>query len=40
MQGGAKHKFANGLLDLGRLKFRGRWASLLTLELYVQEAKL
>ena len=30
--------FANEILDIGRLKFRGRWASLHTLEHYVQEA--
>ncbi len=36
--GGATWYFATGLLDLGRLKYRGRWASLQTLEHYVQEA--
>ncbi len=35
--GGATYLFAQGL-ELGRLKFRGRWASLTTLEHYVQEA--
>ena len=30
--------FANEILDIRRLKFRGRWASLHTLEHYVQEA--
>ena len=36
--GGATYMFANEILDIGRLKFRGRWASLHTLEHYVQEA--
>ena len=35
--GGATHKFSTGSLDLGQLKFRGRWAVLSTLEHYVQE---
>ena len=36
--GGATFKFTTNVLDLGKLKFRGRWASLTTLEHYVQEA--
>ena len=35
--GGATHKFSTGALDLGQLKFRGRWSALSTLEHYVQE---
>ena len=35
--GGATHSFNRGL-DLGHIKFRGRWASLRTLEHYLQEA--
>ena len=36
--GGATYMFANEILDIGRLKFMGRWASLHTLEHYIQEA--
>ncbi len=36
--GGATHKFVTNALDIGRLKYRGRWASLNTLEHYLQEA--
>ena len=36
--GGATYKFANEILDIGRLKFRGRWAAMHTLEHYIQEA--
>ena len=36
--GGATAKFASGLFDIGKLKFRGRWASMHTLEHYLQEA--
>ena len=35
--GGATHKFVNDLLDIGKLKFRGRWAVMSTLEHYLQE---
>ena len=35
--GGATHKFTTGQLDLGQLKFRGRWTVMSTLEHYVQE---
>ena len=35
--GGATHYLSTGILDLGQLKFRGRWAALSTLEHYVQE---
>ena len=36
--GGATFKFTNNIMDIGKLKFRGRWASLSTLEHYIQEA--
>ena len=36
--GGATFKFTNNIMDIGKLKFRGRWASLFALEHYIQEA--
>ena len=36
--GGATHLFTSGRMDVSRIKYRGRWASLSTLEHYIQEA--
>ena len=36
--GGATFLFVSGSLDIGRIQYRGRWASLSTLQHYLQEA--